>query len=183
MILFKGKKAKVGPVRTSDIKLSDIWKVFFPANFYEKYRYLGYIPYESEGDMFKALEPLIIFMDYKSKPKWCPRWFLRFLHLFGNDNSIVRMRNFRLHRLHNKLTKGIMMWDYKTKWQWYDLRISVSGDFQLTELANMIENSYYKKGRRKELTESILKLDPKFTQTYWYLDKLQTKLDKLKGDM
>ena len=63
MILFKGKKAKGGPVRTSDIKLSDIREVFFPSNFYEKYKYLGCVPYDNERDIFKALEPLVIFMD------------------------------------------------------------------------------------------------------------------------
>jgi hypothetical protein len=182
MIIFKGKKAKQGPVKTSDIKLSDIREVFFPSNFYEKYRYLGCVPYDNEGDIFKALEPLIIFMDYKAKPKWCPRWFLRFLHLFGNDNSIVRMRNWKLAMLHRKLTKGIFMWDYKTKWQWYDLRISVTGDTQIDNLANMIENNYYQKGERQDLIEAILKLDPEFTQTYWSLDKLQAKLDELEGD-
>jgi hypothetical protein len=182
MIIFKGKKAKVGPVRTSDIKLSDIREVFFPSNFYEKYKYLGCVPYDNERDIFKALEPLVIFMDYKAKPNWCPRWFLRFLHLFGNDNSIVRVRNWKLHMLHRKLTKGIFIWDYKTKWQWYDLRISVTGDTQIDNLANMIENNYYQKGERQDLIEAILKLDPEFTQTYWSLDKLQAKLDELEGD-
>jgi len=43
------------------------------------------------------------------------------------------------------------MWDYKTKWQWYDLRISVTGDTQIDNLANMIENNYYQKGERQEL--------------------------------
>ena len=65
------------------------------------------------------IHALVIAVDYEARPWWCPRWFLRFLHLFGNDNSLVRVRNFRLNRLHTKITKGIFMWDYKTKWQWF----------------------------------------------------------------
>ncbi len=53
--------------------LDDIRAVFFPKDFYEKYQYLGSIPY-GNGDIFKAMEPLVIFMDYKAKPKYCPRW-------------------------------------------------------------------------------------------------------------
>ena len=85
MILFKGKKK--GMIHTRNIKLDDIRAVFFPMDFHEKYRYLGAIPYNEEGVYFKAIYPLILAMDYEAKPKWCPRWFLRFLHLFGSDNS------------------------------------------------------------------------------------------------
>ena len=90
------------------ITLKDIRVIFFPKNFYEKYSYLGSVPYKGEKSMLHAL---VIAMDYEAKPKWCPRWFLRFLNLFGNDNSIVRVRNFTLHRLYKKLTKGIRIWD------------------------------------------------------------------------
>ena len=85
MKIFKGKKAKLGPVRTMDITLDDIRAVFFPKTFNEKYIYLGSVPWNEDGDTFKAMEPLVIFMDHKAKPKFCPRWFLRFLHLFGNE--------------------------------------------------------------------------------------------------
>ena len=104
MVLFKGKKK--GFVHTQDITLLHLRKVFFPKTFNEKYKYLGSVPWKEDGDLFKVLEPLIIFLDYKAKPKWCPRWFLRFLYLFGNDNSIVRVRSVRLSNLFRKLTKG-----------------------------------------------------------------------------
>jgi hypothetical protein len=144
------RSRKKGMIVTMKIKRKDIRAVFFPRNFHEKYSYLGYIPWSEEGDTFKAIEPLVIFMDYKARPKLCPRWFLRFLHLFGSDNSIVRVRNFTLHNLKKKLTKGIMIWDYKTKWEYYDLRISVSGNDQIQDLAEDIEEGFYKRGERKE---------------------------------
>jgi hypothetical protein len=134
--------------------------VFFPKNFYEKYHYLGSVPYNEMGSIFEVMEPLIIFMDYKAKPKWCPRWFLRFLHLFGNDNSIVRIRNRFLSNLHHKITGYIMIMDYKTKWSDYDLRISVVGNNQVQQLALAIQERYYEVGYRADLADQIKELDP-----------------------
>jgi hypothetical protein len=59
-----------------------------------------------------------------------------------------------------KLTKGIMMNDYKTKWADYDLRISISAPEHLHNLANAIEGEYFSQGRQKELAEQIKELDP-----------------------
>jgi hypothetical protein len=183
MILFKGKKAKIGPVKTMDIKLSDIWSVFFPADFHQKYRYLGSVPWNEKGDIFEAMKPLVIFMDYKARPWWCPRWFLRFLHLFGNDNSIVRVRNQKLHKLHKILTKGIFIWDYKTKWEHYDLRISVSGDDQINFLVSSIEEKFYIEGYREELIRKIKKYDPLFAKYYLPLDSLKEIYSKFEEDL
>ena len=156
-----------GMITTMNIKLNDLRAVFFPKGFYEKYQYLGAIPWNEDGKLFQAIEPLVIFMDYKAKPSWCPRWFLRFLHLFGNDNSIVRVRNRTLHNLKNRLTKGIMMVDHKTKWEWYDLRISVHADSQTNELADMIEAHFYRQGQRQDMKEEILKLNPNRKDYGW----------------
>ena len=178
-LLFWKGRAK-GMIHTRDITWEDIRKVFFPRNFYEKYQYLGSVPYKEVGPIFEAMEPLIIFMDYKAKPKWCPRWFLRFLHLFGNDNSIVRVRNWRLHNLSKRLTKGYMIVDYKTKWEWYDLRISIHGDEQLNELAQSIETRFYNKGYRQDLADSIKKLDPSTKYHSGFdTDLLKKELNKL----
>lgn len=158
MILFKGKKYKY--IHTIDIELDDVRSVFFPKSFSEKYRYLGSVPYRESGEIFKAMEPLVIFMDHKAKPWWCPRWVLRFLHLFGDDNSIVRVRNRGLSNLKRRITKGVMIWDYKTKWDWYDLRISISGTAQMQDLADAIEEKFYNSGLRIDLADKIKKLDP-----------------------
>ena len=66
MIIFKGKKRKF--IHTRDITLSDIRAVFFPLTFSEKYKYLGSVPWKESGEIFQAMEPLIIFMDSKAKP-------------------------------------------------------------------------------------------------------------------
>ena len=44
MKIFKGKKRNKY-IHTRDIHLDDIRAVFFPKNFYEKYHYLGAVPY------------------------------------------------------------------------------------------------------------------------------------------
>lgn len=177
LLFWKGRRK--GIIHTKDITLDDLRSVFFPKSFHEKYRYLGAIPWREDGEIFKAMEPLVIFMDYRARPKWCPRWFLRFLHLFGNDNSIVRVRNMKLHNLHRKLTKGIMIYDYKTKWEWYDLRISIAGDKQMSDLADDIQHMYYTRGQREDLLEKIYKYNPAFDKPYWTNKELAKYLDDL----
>ena len=158
LLFWKGRRK--GMIHTRDITWEDIRKIFFPRDFYEKYQYLGSVPYNELGPIFEAMEPLVIFMDYKARPWWCPRWFLRFLHLFGNDNSIVRVRNRFLSNLNHKITGYIMLMDYKTKWKDYDLRISVVGDRQVQNLADAIESRYYEVGYREDLADQIKELDP-----------------------
>lgn len=148
MILFKGKKYK--NIHTRDITLKDIRAVFFPKNFWEKYTYLGVIPYNEQGKYFDAMLPLILLMDYEAKPWWCPRWFLRFLHLFGSDNSVIRVRNYTLHNLEKKITKGTFMYDWKTKWSENDLRLYVAGSERVMNLADDIEKSFYERYKTVE---------------------------------
>lgn len=148
ILFWKGREK--GIIHTRDIQWSDIHEIFFPKDFNEKYSYLGAIYVSESGQCGKALIPLILAMDKKAKPAWCPRWFLRFLEVFGNDKSIVRVRNRKLHNLHVKLTKGYRFIDWKTKWYWYDLRISIHGDHELQEMASCIEDEFYKKGLAEE---------------------------------
>ena len=152
MLFWKGRKK--GMIHTRDLEWDDLRYIFFPKG-YEKYGYLGMIPYDKDSDIGKAMFPLILAMDYEAKPKWCPRWFLRFLEVFGNDKSIVRVRNRKLSNLHRKLTKGILMWDYKTKWYHYDLRISISAPKHLQNLASDIEHGFYKRGEKQEENEQV----------------------------
>jgi hypothetical protein len=178
LLFWKGRKK--GMIHTRNITLDDIQAVFFPKNFYEKYHYLGCVPYNEAGPIFEAMEPLVVFMDYKAKPWWCPRWFLRFLHLFGNDNSIIRVRNRFLSNLHHKITGYVMMMDYKTKWEDYDLRISVVGDRQVQSLATAIEQRYYEVGYRTDLAEKIKELDPdtKYNSGYT-INSMKAELERL----
>jgi hypothetical protein len=97
-ILFWKGRSK-GVIYTRSIKWDDLRYIFFPKNFHEKYSYLGSVPYNDEGPYFKAMLPLVLAMDYEARPKLCPKWFLRFLEVFGNDRSIVRVRNWTLHNL------------------------------------------------------------------------------------
>jgi hypothetical protein len=180
LLFWRGRKK--GIIHTMNITFDHIRAVFFPKDFYEKYHYLGAVPHNEGSDLFKAIYPLVLAMDYEAKPKWCPRWFLRFLHLFGSDNSIVRVRNRFLHDLGRKLTKGILIWDYKTKWADYDLRISISGPTHLNELADGIEERFYKTGRCNELVEQIKKLDPNASIIWGSVKRLEEKLEKLENN-
>lgn len=177
-ILFWKGRSK-GIIHTRNLKWSDLRYIFFPPKG-DKYGYLG-ITFYNDSEFNKVLLPLVLAMDYEAKPKWCPRWFLRFLHVFGNDKSIVRVRNWRLHKLHRKLTKGIQFWDWKTKWSDYDLRISISGTEHLQDLADWIENGFYKKGYQNELIERIKKIDPNAKTNIISVDYLEKQLEELEN--
>ena len=176
-ILFWKGRSK-GIIYTRDITLDDLRYIFFPKSFEEKYGYLGTSVWES-SQYFKALYPLVLAMDYEAKPKWCPRWFLRFLNVFGNDKSIVRVRNRRLAELHNKLTKGIRFIDWKTKWQGYDLRISINAPKHLQDLADDIEHGFWSRGKQEELAHFIKQADPQANIIWGSVERLTEQLEKL----
>jgi hypothetical protein len=156
-------------------------EVFFPKNNHEKYKYLGSVPWNEEGDIAKAMLPLVLLMDHKAKPSWCPRWFLRLLHRVGNRNSSVRVYNRTLSDLLRKLTKGYHIWDYKTKWQNYDLRISISGDDDSWFLSQSIENAFFRRGLKEDLLDQLKELNPEGNYKGLPIDTLKAILQDLKN--
>jgi hypothetical protein len=178
-ILFWKGRSK-GMIYTRNIELDDFRYIFFPKGF-EKYGYLGTQIWDEDGDCFKALYPLVLALDYEAKPKLCPRWFLRFLHVFGMDKSIVRVRNRKLSDLLNKLTKGIGFNDWKTKWEDYDLRISISAPGHLQNLANDIESGFYSRGRQNELVAEILAIDPNAPIIWGSIERFNKQLEELEN--
>jgi hypothetical protein len=175
-LFWKGRNK--GRIYTRDIKLDEFRYIFFPKGFEEKYGYLG-TSVSEKSHYFNILSPLILAMDYEAKPKLCPRWFLRFLDVFGNDMSIVRVRNWFLHNLYNKLTKGIRFIDWKTKWNDYDLRISISAPKHLQDLAEDIESGTYSRGRQQELLAEIKTIDPNANPIMGSVSRLEKELEKL----
>jgi hypothetical protein len=166
-------------ITTRNLEWSDLRYIFFPTKG-DKYGYLG-ITFYNDSEFNKVLLPLVLAMDYEAKPKWCPRWFLRFLHVFGNDKSIVRVRNWTLSNLHRKLTKGIQFWDWKTKWSHYDLRISITASEHLQDLVSWIEDGFYKKGYQNELIERIKAIDPNANTNIISVDYLEKQLEDLEN--
>ena len=179
LLFWKGRKK--GMIHTRSIKLDDLRYIFFPKGF-ERYGYLGTQLWNEDGKYFKALYPLVLAMDYEAKPKLCPRWFLRFLHVFGSDRSIVRVRNRKLHNLLNQLTKGIAFVDWKTKWESYDLRISIHAPKHMQELADWIERGFYDEGRQEELVEQIKAIDPNASIIKGSIERLQKQLEELENE-
>ena len=178
LLFWKGRKK--GMIHTRNLEWGDFRFIFFPKKL-EKYGYLGITFYKEDSKYYRALYPLVLAMDYEAKPKWCPRWFLRFLHVFGNDRSIVRVRNRKLSNLHRKLTKGIQFWDWKTKWADYDLRISISAPTHIQFLADAIEERFYSRGRQEELVEQIKKLDPSASIIWGSIERFEKQLEELEN--
>ena len=179
LLFWTGRKK--GMIHTMSIGFKDIRAVFFPKDFAERYSYLGTSVWNEDSIYYRALFPLVLALDYEAKPKWCPRWFLRFLHLFGSDNSVVRVRNRTLHNLEKKLTEHIMFVDWKTKWSDYDLRISIYGPEHLQELAHGIEDRFYSKGRQTELVEQIKAIDPEASIMWGSISRLEKELEELEN--
>jgi hypothetical protein len=177
LFLFWRGRSK-GMIYTRNVKLDDLRYIFFPKGF-ERYAYLGTHLWNEDGHYFNILYPLVLALDHEAKPKWCPRWFLRFTHVFGNDKSIVRVRNWFWHNLHNKLTKGIHFYDWKTKWIDYDLRISISGPKHLQDLADDIEHGVYSRGRQQDLLAQIKELDPDARPIMGSVTRLEEELTRL----
>ena len=177
-LLFWRGRSK-GMIHTRNLEWSDLRYIFFPSRL-DKYGYLG-ITFYRENEITKVLRPLVLAMDYEAKPFWCPRWFLRFLHVFGNDKSIVRVRNRKLSDLHRRLTKGITFYDWKTKWAHYDLRISIAAPKHLQNLADDIEYGVYSRGRQEELVEQILELDPNASIIWGSIERFEEQLEKLRN--
>jgi hypothetical protein len=177
ILFWKGRKMKY--ITTRNLEWSDLRYIFFPTK-EDKYGYLN-ITFYKDSEFNKVLLPLVLAMDYEAKPKWCPRWFLRFLHVFGNDKSLVRVRNRRLSNLLTKLTKGIGFWDWKTKWSHYDLRISISAPKHLQNLAMWIEHGFYSDGRQKELVEQIKALDPDASIIWGSIERFEKQLAELEN--
>jgi len=150
IVISKGKKAKRGPVHTMDITVGHVLKCVFPERGFE-YDYLGYAWYNINKDGTlnahnRLLRGFFKQVDKVARPWWCPRFVLRLLHLFGSDNSIVRVRNWKLHNLELRLTKGISITD--TKWKYDSFRIYGRFTAELDQLAAdtcmKIENEYEK---------------------------------------
>jgi len=177
-LFWKGRSK--GMIYTRNLEWDDLRYIFFPKGF-ERYGYLGTQIWNEDSDYYKALYPLVLALDYEAKPKWCPRWFLRFLHVFGADRSIVRVRNRRLSNLLTKLTKGIGFIDWKTKWSNYDLRISISAPKHLQDLAGWIEDGFYSNGRQKELVEQIKALDPEASILWGSVERFEKQLEELES--
>jgi hypothetical protein len=178
IIFWKGRKK--GWIHTRNLEWDDLRYIFFPKGF-ERYGYLGTQLWNEDNVYFKALYPLVLALDYEARPKWCPRWFLRFLLVFGMDKSIVRVRNRNLSDLLNKLTKGIGFIDWKTKWQDYDLRVSIHAPKHLQDLANDIEGGFYSRGRQEELVKQILELDPNAPIIWGSIKRFEDQLEKLEN--
>ena len=151
IIISKGKKAKLGPVHTMNITIGDLMECVFPKAGNE-FGYLGYAYYnvKQDGSVTKGeelLKEFFIEVDKVARPWWCPKFILRLLNLFGNDRSVVRVRNRRLHDLFNKITGGIQITD--TKWKWESFRIYGRFTKELDELAKAtcikIETDYNNK--------------------------------------
>jgi len=133
----KNQRYKFPPVAFKDILRC------FSNDREDRYHYLG-ISWNifTEGtDLHGYLEDFIKFVANKAKPWWCPAFVLNLLHLFANDNSIVRCRDMHLSAALRYLIRGLLITDIKIKYG--TLRVygyfTKEIDDELTKLENLID--------------------------------------------
>jgi hypothetical protein len=137
LIKSKVKGSTAFKVTLQHITIGDVLECFFPM-IGSEYSYLGYATYVYTPwglcpderllrDFFKEV-------DRVARPWWCPKFVLRLLDLFGNDGSLVRLRNRYLSDIFYRLTKGIRITD--TKWKYDTFRIYGNFTEDLQTLAN-----------------------------------------------
>jgi len=139
LIKSKVKGSTAFKVTLQHITIDDVLECFFPM-IGNEYSYLGYATYDyTPGSKFlfpeeRLLRDFFKEVDRVARPWWCPRFVLRLLNLFGNDGSLVRLRNRYLSGIFYRLTKGIRVTD--TKWKYDTFRIYGNFTEDLQALAN-----------------------------------------------
>jgi hypothetical protein len=139
IVLIKSKKigSTAFKVTLQHITIGDVLECFFPIPGSE-YSYLGYATYVytpwGRGPDERLLRDFFKEVDRVARPWWCPKFVLRLLDLFGNDGSLVRIRNHFLAGVFYRLTKGIRVTD--TKWKYDTFRIYGNFTEDLQTLAN-----------------------------------------------
>jgi hypothetical protein len=68
------------------------------------------------GKEYYIMKSFILTVDGAARPKWCPKWFLRLLELYRDNNPTA-------YKLHNKITKGIRIIDMGVVNHSYDIII------------------------------------------------------------
>jgi hypothetical protein len=126
---------------------------FFSSNPNERYRYLGYvwIPYDQGTYGYNVVLDVIKLIDSKATRWWVPRFILRLTQLLGNDNSVIRVRNRTIHKLHRWLTRGYFITDLKTKWHDNDIRIYGYFDGEIDKAIRKAENLIYGHYKNKKI--------------------------------
>jgi hypothetical protein len=135
LVKSKVKGSTAFKVTLQHITIGDVLECFFPIPGSE-YSYLGYSTYDYTfilpGE--RLLRDFFKEVDRVARPWWCPKFVLHLLNLFGNDRSLVRVRNRFLAGVFFRLTKGIRVTDIK--WKYKTFRIYGNFTEELQTLAN-----------------------------------------------
>ncbi len=105
--------------------------------FYKKYSHVGY-SFLGVPDSWKPVVKNAVIKIEKEmwKPSWLPLFLKRWIHQLARGKSVVNIRNQSFYNLRNKLTKGMMITDIKTKYA----NLCIYGHFN-DEIEKIIENA------------------------------------------
>ena len=117
--------------------LKKLKSVIFPRNENEKYKYLGDFYVCKTDKYYSIIMPIVKLMDRKARPRWCPRVFLRFLSVFGENNN-------RMQEMCKKLIKDYRFIGWKVDEKKHTIFISLYGDDEINFMVYQIEKNFYK---------------------------------------
>jgi hypothetical protein len=99
------------------MNIKEIYKIFFPKSFSEKYRHVGY-SYPSVSSGWKDIvEQAVIRIEKIMWPqKYLPLFVKRLIHYLATGNSVVRIKYYFFHDIRNRLTNNQILTDIKDKY-------------------------------------------------------------------
>ena len=122
------------------MNIKEIYLIFFPSSFSEKYRHIGYSYPGVPSGWEDIVKEAVILIEKEMWPqRYLPLFIKRLIHYLATGNSVVRIKYYFFHNIRKKLTNNQLITDIKDKYA--GLRIyGYYGD----SIEKIIEEAEYK---------------------------------------
>lgn len=122
------------------MNIKEIYPIFFPSSFSEKYIHIGYSYPGVPSGWVNIVKEAIILIEKEMWPQWyLPLFIKRLIHYLATGNSVVRIKYYFFYNIRRKLTNNQIITDIKDKYA--GLRIyGYYGD----SIEKIIEEAEYK---------------------------------------
>lgn len=120
-------------------KFKQIYKIFFPKTFSERYKHIGY-SYPGVPSGWKSIvENAIVKIEKEMWPQWyLPLFIKRLIHYLGTNNSVIGIKYKFFYKLRIKLTNDQIVMDIKDKFA--TLRIYGYFSIKINKIIEEAEN-------------------------------------------
>lgn len=120
-------------------KLKEIWNIFFPNSFSQKYTHIGYSYPGVPSGWVNIVENIIIEIEKLMWPqRYIPFFIKRLIHYFATGNSVVGIKSVFFYKIRRYLTNNQTIMDIKDKYA--SLRIYGYYGKEIESLIDKAEN-------------------------------------------